>query len=190
MSTRNAIGIIELSSITKGYQVQDAMLKAANIEKLIARTICPGKYLIVIGGDVADIETAIDVAKETGGYAVINQTSIPNLDPKVFPALTGSTVIEQDGSGLKVGALLVIETFSVVSAIKAADFAAKEAELDIQRIHIAMAIGGKGVVVITGEIGALEAAALPAIEYCKQDGMLGDYTIIKNPHEDVLKELI
>ncbi len=86
--------------------------------------------------------------------------------------------------------MLIIETFSVVSAIKAADFAAKEAELDIRHIHVAMAIGGKGVVVITGEISALEAAVIPAIEYCKEDGMLADYTIVRNPHPEVLKELI
>lgn len=190
MATKKAIGIIELSSITKGYQVQDAVLKATNTEKLVSRSICPGKYFIVIGGDVADIEIAISIAQETGGYAIVNVSSIPNLDPQVFPAITGSIEMESSGNGTKVGALLIIETFSVVSAIKAADFAAKEADLNIRRIHVAMAIGGKGLVVITGEISALEAAAVPAIEYCKEDGMLGDYTIIKNPHEDVLKELI
>jgi microcompartment protein CcmL/EutN len=53
-----------------------------------------------------------------------------------------------------------------------------------------MAIGGKGFLVITGDISSLEAALQPAIAYCKEDGMLADYSLIKNPHEDVLRELI
>ena len=53
-----------------------------------------------------------------------------------------------------------------------------------------MAVGGKGFVVITGDIDALEAAVKPAIEYIKEDGMLAGYVIIKNPHKEVLKELI
>lgn len=190
MVNRNAIGIVELSSIAKGYLVQDAMFKASNVEKLISRTICPGKYFIAVRGDVADVENAIDVATEVAAYSMVNSTIIPNIDPKVFPAITGTTVVEDANGNTRVGALLVMETFSVVSAIKAADFAVKEADVELMRIQVAMAIGGKGLVVMSGEIGALEAAIIPALDYIKQDGLLADYSIIKNPHEDVLKELI
>jgi microcompartment protein CcmL/EutN len=186
----NSLGIIELASIGKGFEVQDAILKAANVEKIIARTICSGKYFIAIRGDVADVESAVSVAKEIGGFSIVNTATIPNLDPKVFPAIAGTTVYEQGEKGKHIGALLIIETFSVVSAIKAADLAVKEAELDLLRVHVAMAIGGKGFLVITGDISSLEAAAQPAVNYCKEDGMLADYSLIKNPHEDVLRELI
>ncbi len=189
MENRNAIGIIELASIYKGFAVQDAVLKSANVEKLIARTICSGKYFMMVRGNIADVETAISVAKEEGGFSVVNATAIPNIDPRVFPAIAGSTTI-QINLNKKIGAVLVIETFSVVSAIKAADYAVKEADLDILRVHVAMAVGGKGFVVITGDISSLEAAVKPAVEYIKQDGMLAGYVIIKNPHEEVLKELI
>ena len=186
MEARNAVGIIELSSIYKGFHVQDEVLKSANVEKLVARTICSGKYFMIVRGDVADVETAVSVAKEIGGFSLINATTIPNIDPRVFPAIAGATTIQVN----KIEAMLIIETFSVVSAIKAADYAVKEAELKILRVHVAMAVGGKGFVVLTGDIGALEEAAKPAVEYLKQDGMLAGYVIIKNPHEEVLKELI
>jgi microcompartment protein CcmL/EutN len=186
----NALGVVELAGISRGYLVQDAMMKASNVEKIIARTICSGKYMIVVRGAVSEVETAVAVAKEAGGFAIVNTTTIPNLDPKVFPAIAGSTVIENQENGKPIGALLILETFSVVSAIKAADYAAKEAELDLVRIHAAMAIGGKGLVIIKGEISALEAALQPAVDYCKEDGMLADFIIIKNPHKEVLRELI
>ncbi len=189
MENRNSIGIIELASIYKGFEVQDAVLKSANVEKLVARTICSGKYFMVVRGNVADVETAIGIAREIGGFSVVNLAAIPNLDPRVFPAIAGSTTI-QVATGKKIGAVLVIETFSVVSAIRAADYAVKEANLEIIRIHVAMAVGGKGFVVMTGNIDALEAAVRPALEYIKQDGMLAGYVIINNPHEEVLRELI
>jgi microcompartment protein CcmL/EutN len=190
MSDRNAIGIIELGSIYKGFEVQDEVLKSTNVEKIIARTICSGKYFMIFRGEIADIEAAINIAKEVGGFSVINATSIPNLDPRIFPAIAGSTTFDISAPGANIGAMLIIETFSVVSAIKAADYAAKEANLKILRIHVAMAVGGTGYAVIIGDIDALEAAVKPAIEYIKEDGMLAGYTIIRNPHEEVLKEII
>src|SRR5210317_1696517 len=111
MNKGNALGVVELSGISRGYLVQDAMLKASNVEKIIARTICSGKYMIVVRGEVGDVVTAIDVAKETGGWAIVNTTAIPNLDPQVFPAIAGSTVLENQKNGQQIGALLILETF-------------------------------------------------------------------------------
>ena len=36
----DAIGLIETSSIARGYEIQDAMLKAADVTLIVARTIC------------------------------------------------------------------------------------------------------------------------------------------------------
>jgi microcompartment protein CcmL/EutN len=189
MESRNAVGIVELASIYKGYEVQDAVLKSAHVEKIIARTICSGKYIMIVRGEVADVEAAMSVASEVGGFAVVNVTTIPNIDPRIFPAIAGNTTLEPKGHE-KVGALLIMETFSVVSAIKAADFAVKEAPLDLLRIHVAMAVGGKGFVVMTGDVDALEAAAVPAVEFCKAEGLLAGYAIIRNPHDEVLRDLL
>jgi len=189
MASGNAVGIIELGSIYKGFEVQDAVLKAASVEKVVARTICSGKYFILLRGNVGDVETAIAVAARVGGFAVINTAVIPNVDPRVFPAIAGVTVLET-AMQKHVGALLILETFSVVSAIKAADIAVKEAELELLRVHVAMAVGGKGFVVMTGDEGALASAVRPAVEYCRQEGMLAGYAIIRNPHDEVLRDLM
>ena len=187
MNEKNSVGIIELASIFKGFEVQDAVLKYANVEKMIARTICSGKYLIIVRGGVADVEACLEIANEKGGFAIVSTTIIPRIDPRVFPAITGPTTLQIERP---VDGMLVIETFSVAAAIKAADYAVKEADLEINRIHVAMAIGGKGYVVLTGNMDALKSAVEPAIEYTKEEGMLAGYTLIDNPHEDLLKELI
>ena len=77
-----------------------------------------------------------------------------------------------------------------MSVIRAADAAAKEADVEILRIHVAMAVGGKGFAVFTGSVAALEAASIKAIRTIKQDGMLAGYVILKNPHPEVLMELL
>lgn len=186
MSEKNAIGIIELSSIHKGFEVQDDVLQNTEVEKLIARTICSGKYMILVRGEIADVESCLEIAKMTGSYAIINAIIIPNVDESIFPAISGTTTLDSPN----VDGMLIIETFSVASAIKAADYAVKEADIVLLRIHVAMAIGGKGLVVMTGSIDALKSALIPAIEYIKEDGMLVGYSLITDPHEDVLKELI
>jgi microcompartment protein CcmL/EutN len=182
----NAIGIIELCSLYKGYEVQDAILKSEYVEKLLGRSICSGKYLILVRGKVADVETTLERAKDTGGFSIVSTLIIPRVDERIFSAIAGSTLLESQ----EVDGLAVVETYSVASAIKAADYALKEADIKILRIHVAMAIGGKGLLVMTGNIEALKAALNPAIEFIKEDGTLAGHTLITNPHPDVLKDLL
>jgi microcompartment protein CcmL/EutN len=186
MTEKNCIGVVELASLYKGFEVQDAVLKSANVEKMLARTICSGKYIIIVRGEIADVESALETAREVGGFAIVNAVLIPKIDEKVFPAIVGGTTLDSSS----VDGLVVLETFSVAAAIKAADLAVEEADIDIMRIHVAMAIGGKGLVVLAGNIDALKASIVPALDYLKEDGTLAGYSLITNPHESVLRELL
>ena len=66
MAIPKSVGVIELSSIGIGYQVEDEMLKAASVQLILARTICSGKYLIIVGGGVSDVEAAIEAGLNHG----------------------------------------------------------------------------------------------------------------------------
>ncbi len=55
-----AIGILELTSIAKGMEAGDAMLKSASVHLLVSKTICPGKFLLMLGGDVGAVQQAIE----------------------------------------------------------------------------------------------------------------------------------
>ena len=59
----NAIGVVELISIARGYAAADAMLKAANVQLHAAKPVCPGKYAILVYGGVADVQSAGDIGR-------------------------------------------------------------------------------------------------------------------------------
>ncbi|MGA2618167.1 MAG: BMC domain-containing protein [Thermoguttaceae bacterium] len=177
---------MEFSSIGLGYLAEDEMLKAASVELLIARTICSGKYLIVVGGSVSDVEAAVQAGVRIGGGAVIDQLTVANCHESVFPALGQSVVLKAD----EAGALGVIETFSGVSVLAAADVAAKAARVTIFRIHVAMALGGKGLLLLTGSVADVSAAVQAAADEARQRGLLVSEIVIPRPSRELLAEYL
>ena len=58
-----SIGLVELKSIPVGVQTADEMLKAANVDLLVATAICPGKYIIIISGQVGAVKSSMETGK-------------------------------------------------------------------------------------------------------------------------------
>ena len=186
MAIPKSIGAVEFSSIAVGFQAQDAMLKAANVEILIARTICSGKYFIVVGGSVSDVASAFRAALGAPSDSVIDHVEIPNVHEAVFPALGQSvTIAEPD-----VGAMGIIETFSGVSILAAADAAAKAAKVQLFRIHVAMALGGKAFCLMTGAVGDCRSAVAAGAAEARDRGLLVAETVISRPSRELFSEYI
>jgi len=179
-----AVGIIEFSSIARGIEGADHMLKTADVRLLVSRTICPGKHMSMIAGDTAAVRSAIDAAAELGEREVVDSFVIPNLHPDVIPAVEGTVMHGQ------MDALGIIETFSVASLIEAADQAAKTAQVKLLEIRLAMAIGGKAFVTLTGEVGAVRAAVDAGAAKAGAKGLLVNKVVIANPRPEILRDLI
>ena len=186
MSTAKSIGVLELSSVGIGYLIEDKMLKAASVDLLIARTICSGKYLIVVGGLVSDVEAAIDAGLAAADEAIIDHLVLPNVHESVFPALGQSVSLSPD----QAGALGVIETFSGTSVLAAADAAAKAARITLFRIHVAMALGGKGLFLMTGSVADVRAGVQAGAEAARQRGLLVSEIVIPRPQRELLSDYI
>jgi microcompartment protein CcmL/EutN len=138
----------------------------------------------MVGGDVAAVEAAINAGLEVGGETIVDDLLLPNVHPDVFPAISGTRVIETTA------ALGILETFSVATIIQAADAAVKAANIQLIEIHLAMAIGGKGYMTLTGDVAAVTAALDAAADYIRDKGLLVDKVVIPQPRPEILRDKI
>lgn len=182
----NSIGLIELSSIAAGYLVEDIALKAGDVQLLLARTICSGKFLIVIAGDVTSVQSALHAGAAAAGCSLIERRQVRRVHPSVLAAISQS--IEIDFKELR--SLGVIETFSAASIIEVADAAVKSANVTLIRVHLAMALGGKGFAVMAGDVSSVQAAVAAGSAVAAEDGMLVGRGVIAAPSAELFREYI
>jgi len=181
---KNSIGLIELTSIAAGFQVCDAMLKTADVDLLLSRSICSGKYMVMVRGDVAAVEASVSAGISGGKFSVIDSFVIPNLHEAVFPAISGTSKIEA------LEALGILESFSVAALIEGADAAVKAANVQLLEIRLAMALGGKAFVTMTGNVAAVESAIDAGAQIVGRKGMLVNKVVIPSPRPELLNETI
>jgi len=187
MAEREALGMIELTSVAIGHVVQDAMLKAASVQNLLARTICSGKYIVLVGGQVGAVRAAVAAGLNAAPDGVIDHIELPRIHPQVFAAL-GDMVQLNIGREQLVPSLGIIETFSASTAILAADAAAKAADITLFRIHLAMALGGKGLVMFSGSVTDCQAAVDAGAALVKEKGLLVATAVIARPSRELFGE--
>lgn len=180
----NSLGLIEMSSIAAGMHAADIMLKTAQVELILSRTICSGKYMVMIGGEVAEVQSAVEAATNIVDYAVIDTFVIPNVHPDLFPALSGHNDVK------KLESLGIIEAFSVASLIEGADAAAKAANVKIIEVRLAMALGGKAFCTLTGEVAAVTSAVESGAKVIADKGLLVNKVVIAQPRPELLSEMI
>lgn len=82
---RNAIGMVELTSIARGIETCDYMVKAAQVDLIRSSTVCPGKYIILIAGDTGDVKASMAEGIRQGGEYVVNTLLLPNVHPQLRP---------------------------------------------------------------------------------------------------------
>ena len=178
-----AVGIIELKSIAKGIEACDSALKAAGIRLVSAHPSCPGKYEIIITGTISNVTASSDVVKTRYETSVIDSSVMGRIDPQVIEALFGTQ------SGVKRGSLGIIETYSAASAIKAADIAVKTAKVEIYDLRVSRGMGGKGIVLVTGEVGDVTAAVEAGGAYARELGQLNATSVIAAPHAELWEQM-
>ncbi len=186
MADIQSIGLIELSSVATGYMVEDVMVKAAAVKLLLARSICSGKFLIAISGDVASVTTAIEAGGAAAGASLIERRQLSRVHPAVLQAISQS--VEINPKDLR--SIGVIETFSAASIIDAADAAVKSANVSLLRVHLAMALGGKGFVMMAGDVSSVQAAVEAGSRAAAEEGMLVARGVIPAPSEELFRDYI
>ena len=179
-----ALSVIELSSIAAGFTVTDDMIKKAEIDVLESSPVCPGKYLVVTGGEEGPVAESYEKAKETAGKWIVDEIIIHNLHRQVIPAIQS---LNWNGEYKSIG---VIETSNAAAAIISADNAAKNSESQLIDIRLANGIGGKGYYVFSGPLEEVEAGIIAGSEYPEQINALINKIIIANPTKEMCEFII
>jgi len=147
-----AIALIEFSSIAAGITAGDAMMKKAPLAMLKAGTVHPGKYLVLIGGEVAPVEESYREGLSIRPESIVDKVILPDIHDQAHDAILGVKIQAQ------FDALAVIETSTVASNVDAADAAVKGAEVTILEIRLADGLGGNSFTLFGGKVEDVQAA--------------------------------
>ena len=180
----NAIGFLELSSIAKGVEAADAILKAAESDLIYSKATCPGKYTILFKGDVAAVKSSLDAGLAIGGPMVVDSVVIPRVHPLVIKAIGLGAVPDH------CNAVGVMEFFSITAAVYAADAAVKAAEVELIDLRLGTGIGGKCFAVVTGEVSAVREAIDAGVKLGSEKGLVVSSVVIPNPRPEVFTALL
>ncbi|MBN1899600.1 MAG: BMC domain-containing protein [Spirochaetes bacterium] len=178
------IGLVELNSIARGIETCDIMAKASDVELIDSYPVCPGKYIIMVSGNVAAVQSSVERGIETASANFVDKLILPHVHPQVIPGLMGTAQTDH------IQAVGILETFSVASAIIAADASLKAARVDIIEIRIAKGLGGKSFYTLTGNVAEVQAAIDSAALIVEKEGVLVYKTVIPNPHESLKQQLL
>jgi len=178
------IGFLELNSIAKGIEAADFILKAADVELVFAKASCPGKYFILFSGEVAAVKASLDAGVSAGGHNIVDSVVIPRIHSQVIRAV--NLAIEP----AVVGAIGVMEFFSVTASVYAADAAVKAADVNLLDVRLGTGIGGKSFVVLSGDVASVTEAVACGINLPTGKGFLVSSVVIPNPSKEIFESLM
>lgn len=179
-----AIGMIEFKTVASGITATDAMVKAAQVEIIEAQTVCPGKYIAIVAGELSGVKAAVELVQTQYPMHLIGDFVLGNPHEDIFPALYGSSQVGD------MRALGILETYDVASVIVAADVAAKTAMVRLIEVRVAKGMCGKSYLLLTGEVAAVEAAIEAGKRSVGEKGMLLDASVIANPAAKLIRTIL
>lgn len=174
------LAVVEFKSIARGLFTTDAMLKAANVNLVLATSLCPGKYLTIVEGETSAVENSLKVADEIGGIHVYSSEVINSISFKVIDAIYGKLQNRVDG-----GALAIVESMQMASLISSADEVTDTVQIDFVDFRLARGCGVNSFYVFSGELSAVKEGAMVASQYLKERGALLACRVITGPDKEV-----
>ena len=176
-----AIGMVEFNSIARGIYAADQMVKISEVEIVTASSTCPGKYIAIVHGDVAAVEDSVRIGERVAEEFFVDSIVIPNVDPGVFPAITGATMPSE------IQAVGIMESFSLATMIICADQILKAAEIELR---LGNGLGGKAYFTYTGDVASVKSGTDAGEAIAKEKGLLVNSEVIPSPSELIVPSLL
>jgi microcompartment protein CcmL/EutN len=149
-----ALAMLLLGEVPAGLRALDALAKEADVEVGNAGTIHDGRYLVLFGGEVADVERSLQKARDTAGAHLLDDVFLPHAEARVAPAIQAGAV-RWPAPGDTLG-VLQAETPPVL--VRAVDTALKGALVELVELRVGDGLGGRAIASLWGETHDVEAA--------------------------------
>ena len=174
-----SIALIECQGIASGLRMLDLMLKRSPVKIFEANLVEPGKYVVLLGGGVAEVEEALAALIDHRDF-ILSELHIPKVHLSIWDGLRGiqPKVSEFDTIG-------IVETSLIAGAISACDKALKESFVSLLELRCGVGLGGRGYFVLEGAQHDIEAAIESSHEAAKGHGGILHAEIIPRPHQDL-----
>ena len=173
------IAVIEAKSVARGITVTDSMAKAANIGIVLSTSLCPGKYLTIIEGELGALESAVRIAEKLGGRHIFSSFIIGGINASVIEAIGGKH------PDITLDAMGIVESMQISNLINSSDIAVDSAEVDFVEFRLARGCGVNSFYIITGNLSSVRDAVENAAEFLGEKGSLIAKKIIPNPDKEV-----
>jgi microcompartment protein CcmL/EutN len=178
-----AIGVAEFKSIAKGVEMLDLMTKKAAIKIVDNRTVCIGKFFVIISGDVADVTASIDEVVDKSGPELVGAKVIPSLADGVADKI--NAVIDRSN----INALGIVETKDLSTGLYCANYIKKSSEVTILRISLTLGLGGKALVIFTGDVASVRNGIEIAKEKAKDPEKIVAAVEIPSPSKELIEKM-
>lgn len=179
-----SIGSIEFRSIAKGIEVSNEMVKKAYVDILYLKSICPGKFIIIISGDTGEVNTAVDYGISMSEGFIVDSFVINSVHDSIISALKNKY---EDIS--EVSCIGVMETSKVCAGLKALDKTLKNSDTTIIKLQLSFAIGGKLVYIVCGNLSSVNYGIDEGKKELKDKEII-QASIIPHVDEKIIKHLI
>lgn len=179
-----AIGMVEFNSMARGIFSADKMVKVSAVDIVTCSPTCPGKYIAIVHGDVSAVEDSVKMGEQTADEYLVDSIVIPNVHQDVFPAITGTTMPD------KIGAVGIIESFSIATMIIVADAVLKAANVEPIELRLGNGLGGKALFVFTGDLSSVESGIKAGQNIAIDKSLLVNSEIIASPSNLLVSNLL
>jgi len=176
MNEFTAIALVEFKSIAAGMFAADKMVKKSPVQLIYTGSVQPGKYLVLVGGSVAEVEESHREGVEAGQPEVLDDVLLPDVHPQVVEALSGTRTFKQYDS------LVVLETSSSAAVLLATDVAVKGAQVELAELRLANGLGGRGLAILSGELTDVQTAVEIATGALAGRSVKLCHSIVSNVH--------
>lgn len=152
---------LDLLDVPTGLWTLDAVCKQAHVQVLFAGDIDPGRFLIVLSGDLAGVETALTQGIAAAGEGLLESLLLAHAHEGLLAALTGA-YDNAEAILAAEDALGTIQTHTPFLLLATLDRALKAANVGLLRLRLASELAGQGHAVLAGAQTDVEAALLAA----------------------------